>query len=76
MLPLDAFAHVLLLFLLQHDLDEQLLQFLVAVVDAELLETAHQRTHQQAHFPHVICSLFPPASHGLVESNGSLPPGS
>ena len=42
-LPLDAFAHVLFLFLLQDDLNEQLLEFLVAVVDAELLETT--RTH-------------------------------
>lgn len=39
MLPLDAFIHVLFLFLLQHDLDEQLLKLLVAVVNAELFET-------------------------------------
>ena len=38
-LPLDPLPLVLLLLLLQHQLDEQLLQFLVAVVDAELLET-------------------------------------
>jgi len=39
MLPLDAFTHVLLLFLLQDDLNEQLLKLLIAVVDAELLKT-------------------------------------
>ena len=38
-LPLDALPLVLLLLLLQHQLDEDLLQLLVAVVDAELLET-------------------------------------
>ena len=38
--PLDAFPHVLLLFLLQHQLNEQLLQLLVAVVDTELLKAA------------------------------------
>lgn len=37
-LPGDALALVLLLLLLQDELDEQLLQLLVAVVDAELLE--------------------------------------
>lgn len=37
-LPLDALAQVLFLLLLQRQLDEQLLQFLVAEVDAELLE--------------------------------------
>ena len=36
--PLDALALVLLLLLLEHELDEELLQLLVAVVDAELLE--------------------------------------
>ena len=35
----SSYPLVLLLLLLQHQLDEQLLQFLVAVVDAELLET-------------------------------------
>ena len=34
--PLDALPLVLLLLLLQHQLDEQLLQLFVAVVDAEL----------------------------------------
>ena len=42
MLPLNAFVHVLLLFLLQDNLNEQLLQLLIAVVDAELLETERQ----------------------------------
>ena len=34
--PFDALPLVLLLLLLQHQLDEQLLQLFVAVVDAEL----------------------------------------
>ena len=51
MLPLDAFVHVLFLFLLQDDLNEQLLQFLIAVVDAELLKTVQsQRTRTRKHF--------------------------
>jgi hypothetical protein len=33
--PRDAFALVLLLFLLENELDEELLEFLIAVVDAE-----------------------------------------
>lgn len=37
-LPLDALALVLLLLTLEGELDEHLLQLLVAVVDAELLE--------------------------------------
>jgi len=36
---LDAFAQVLLLFRLQSQHNEQLLKFLVAVVNAELLKT-------------------------------------
>ena len=36
--PLDGLAHVLLLLLAQHQLDEDLLQLLVTEVDAELLE--------------------------------------
>ena len=39
MLPLDALAHVLLLLLFEDELNEELLQLLVTVVDAELLET-------------------------------------
>ena len=42
MLPLDALPHVLLLLLFEDEFDEELLQLLVAVVDAELLETAIQ----------------------------------
>ena len=37
--PFDALSHVLFLLLLQHQLDEQLLQLLVTVIDAELFET-------------------------------------
>lgn len=42
-LPGDALPLVLLLLLLQDELDEQLLQLLVAVVDAELLEAGGGR---------------------------------
>jgi len=45
MLPLNAFVHVLLLFLFQYDLNEQLLEFLVAVVDAELFKTINVHKH-------------------------------
>ena len=38
--PRDALSGVLLLLLLERQLDEQLLQLLVAVINAELLETA------------------------------------
>ena len=41
--PLDALPHVLLLLLFQDELDEQLLQFLVTVVDAELLKTGNKQ---------------------------------
>ncbi len=36
--PLYALPHVLLLFLFQHKFNEQLLELLVAVVDAQLLK--------------------------------------
>lgn len=42
MLPGDALPLVLLLFLLQNQLNEQLLQFLIAVVDAELFKAARK----------------------------------
>lgn len=41
-LPLDALPQVLLLFLLQSQLDEQLLQLLVTEVDAELFEAMEE----------------------------------
>lgn len=44
-LPGDALPLVLLLLLLQHELNEELLQLLVAVVDAELLKAAGQGIH-------------------------------
>ncbi len=43
MLPLDAFSHVFLLLLFENQLNKQLLQLLIAVVDAELLETEINR---------------------------------
>ena len=36
--PLDSFAFVFFLFLLQHQFNKQLLQLFVAVVDAELFK--------------------------------------
>jgi hypothetical protein len=36
--PLDLLAHIFLLLRLERELDEDLLQFLVDVVDAQLLE--------------------------------------
>jgi len=38
--PLDALSQVLFLLLFEHQLYEELLQLLVAVVDAKLLKTA------------------------------------
>lgn len=38
--PGDAFPLIFLLLLLQHQLDEKLLQLLIAVVDAELFKAA------------------------------------
>lgn len=37
--PRNAFALVLLLFLLQNELNEKLLEFLVAIIDAERFES-------------------------------------
>ena len=42
MLPGDPFPLVLLLFLLQDQLNKQLLELLVAVIDAELLKAARK----------------------------------
>lgn len=42
MFPGDSLALVLFLFLPQHKLNEELLQLLIAVVNAELLKTATQ----------------------------------
>ena len=38
-LPCDAFALVFVLLLFENQFDEQLLQFLIAVIDAQLFET-------------------------------------
>ena len=43
MLPLDPLLRVFLLFLLQDQLDEQLLKLLIAVVDAKLLEAGLEK---------------------------------
>ena len=40
--PLNPFSHVLLLLLLEDKFNEQLLQFLIAVVDAQLLKTVDE----------------------------------
>lgn len=47
MFPGDAFSLILFLFLLQHQLDEKLLQLFVTVVDAELLKAAEQETQEE-----------------------------
>ena len=60
--PLDAFPHVLLLLLLQHQLNEQLLQLLIAVVDTELLKAV---THI-----HDNGELLKAATH--IHNNGEL----
>lgn len=45
-LPLDALPQVLLLLLLEGQLDEQLLQLLIAEVNAELFEAARETWSQ------------------------------
>lgn len=40
MFPGDSFPLILFLFLFQHQLDEELLQLLITVVDAELFKAA------------------------------------
>lgn len=52
-LPLDALFEVLLLFRLESQLNEQLLQLLVAVVDAELFKTDDSRLFRLLY---IICS--------------------
>ena len=56
--PLNAFPHVLLLLLFQHQLNEQLLELLVAVVDAELLKAV---THKHMWLQN--CSNWSKLSH-------------
>ena len=46
MFPGDPFPLVLLLFLLQDQLNKQLLELLVAVIDAELLKAARKGINQ------------------------------
>lgn len=46
MFPGDALPLILFLFLLQHQLDEKLLQLLVTVVDAELFKATEQETQE------------------------------
>ena len=41
--PLDALSHVLLLLLFQNQLNEQLLQLLIAVVYTQLLKTSERQ---------------------------------
>lgn len=45
-LPGDVLALILVLFLSEDELDEQLLQFFVAVIDAQLLETIDEKGHE------------------------------
>lgn len=46
MFPWDAFPLILFLFLLEHQLDEKLLQLFVTVIDAELFKAAAHETEQ------------------------------
>lgn len=46
MFPGDAFSLILFLFLLQHQLDEKLLQLFITVVDAELFKATAQETEE------------------------------
>lgn len=48
MFPGDPLPLVLLLLLLQHQLDEELLQLLVTVVDAELFKAAETQRGRNA----------------------------
>lgn len=52
-LPLDSLLEVLLLLRLESQLNEQLLQLLVAVVDAELFKTDDSRLFRLLY---IICS--------------------
>lgn len=47
MFPGDSFSLIFLLFLPQHQLDKQLLQFLITVVNAELFKAVAQDTEIQ-----------------------------
>lgn len=51
MLPLNALALVLRLFLLQDQLNEQLLKLFVAIVDAELLKAEKGEPHTKSQEP-------------------------
>ena len=53
--PLDAFTHILGLFSPQHQLNKQLLELLVAVVDAKLLKTA-QNNHRDQLISYIVYS--------------------
>jgi hypothetical protein len=46
MLPLNTFPHVFFLLLFQNQFNEELLQFLVTVIDAELFKTETTKRHQ------------------------------
>jgi len=45
--PVHPFLLIYCLFLTQYQLYEELLQLLIAVVDAELLKAVHKRTHDR-----------------------------
>lgn len=49
MFPGDSFSLILFLLLLQHQLDEELLQLLVTVVDAELFKAARRVNVTDSH---------------------------
>lgn len=77
--PVDALALVLLLFVLEDVLVEVVLQVLVGVVDAELLETVPGTHASTTLVPNVLMETCQPRPRsrfqllcGDIESNGSF----
>ena len=54
MFPGDSFSLILFLLLPQHQLDEKLLQLLIAVVDAELFKAATHETEESECLAYVM----------------------
>lgn len=60
MFPGDSLSLILFLFLLQHQLDEELLQLLIAVVDAELFEAAGDEEHRICEYGNALINRRDP----------------
>lgn len=63
MFPGDALPLILFLFLLQHQLDEKLLQLFITVVDAELFKATEQEKHRRMNVmlqmqPHALIIIY------------------